>query len=209
MNTTWASLVKKYQLSDSQLNKFKLYLDRLISWNQKFNLTAIVDESEVINYHFNDSLSLSELINLTNLNAIADIGSGAGFPGLPLKILYPHLKLILIEVNGKKVEFLKNLITELQLDDVVVEQLDWRAFLRAGQHKIDLFCARASLQVEELIKLFKPGCSYKNAQLVYWAAKDWQPAPKVHDLVVNNFKYGVGDRQRKLILFESKTFIKG
>lgn len=204
MDTAWAGFVKKNELSESQLNKFKLYLDRLISWNQKFNLTAITEASEIINYHFNDSLSLSGLIDLSGLQTIADVGAGAGFPGLPLKILYPHLKLILIEVNGKKVEFLKNLITELELDDVIVEQLDWRAFLRAGAYKIDLFCARASLQVEELVKLFKPGCRYKNAQLVYWAAKDWLPSAKVNDFVIKNFKYTIGDRQRKLILFEQK-----
>lgn len=204
MDAAWAGLIKKYSLNESQQAKFKIYLEQLVAWNQKFNLTAITDESEIINYHFNDSLSLSRLINLHDLRSIADVGAGAGFPGLALKILYPHLKLNLIEVNGKKVQFLQHLIDLLELADVFVEQIDWRAFLRQGDPLIDLFCARASLQVEELVRIFKPGCVYKNAQLVYWAAKDWQPVGKVGELIAESLDYTVGERQRKLILFKQK-----
>jgi len=204
LDAAWASLIKKYDLNESQQAKFKLYLDQLIAWNQKFNLTAITNEPEIINYHFNDSLSLARLVDLNDVKSMADVGAGAGFPGVPLKIIYPHLKLTLIEVNGKKVQFLNNLINELQLNDVVVEQVDWRAFLRQGEPQVDLFCARASLQVEELIRLFKPGCVYKNAKLVYWAAKDWQPSAKVGELIAKSLDYTVGERQRKLILFQLK-----
>lgn len=200
MDAAWVGFIKKYGLNESGQAKFKLYLDQLIAWNQKFNLTAITDEPEIINYHFNDSLSLGRFVDLHGLKSIADVGAGAGFPGLPLKIAYPHLKLVLIEVNGKKVQFLQNLIKELELTDVFVEQVDWRAFLRQDNFEIDLFCARASLQVEELVRLFKPGCVYKNAQLVYWAAKDWQPSAKVGELIVKSFDYTVGERHRKLIL---------
>ena len=204
MNAAWADLVQKYELSESCVIKLQIYLDWLIAWNNKFNLTAITNESEIINYHFNDSLSVSQLFNINDLQMIADVGAGAGFPGLPLKIVYPHLKLILIEVNGKKVEFLKSLVAELGLINVQIEQLDWRTFLRQGEYKVDLFCARASLQVEELVRIFKPGCVYKEAKLVYWAAKDWQPSAKVRDLISETFNYSVGERKRKLVLLQQK-----
>lgn len=200
LEAAWQNLVKKYNLSLTQLEQFKLYLKELILWNKKFNITAIVDEIEVINYHFKDSLALAQFIDLSNLNTIADVGSGGGFPGLPLKILYPHLKLVLIEVNGKKVEFLQNLTSTLGLSEVIVTQIDWRAFIREHPMAVDLFCARASLQVEELVRIFKPGCAYKNSQLVYWAAQGWEPA-HLAPLVGRVCKYGVGNRERQLIFF--------
>jgi len=202
LNTTWKSLVRKYSLNESQEAQFRLYADLLISWNQKFNLTAITDEAEIVSYHFDDSLKLSQLVDLNTLESIADVGAGAGFPGVPLKIMYPHLKLVLIEVNGKKVEFLNHVTQELGLDQIEVVQLDWRAFIREGQYQVDLFCARASLQVEELVRIFKPGCVYKNAKLVYWAAQNWQADPKFRNLIADKFSYTVGSRNRNLVLFK-------
>ena len=200
LEAAWQNLVKKYNLNLTQLEQFKLYLKELILWNNKFNITAIVDEVEVINYHFKDSLALAQFIDLDNLHTIADVGSGGGFPGLPLKILYPHLKLVLIEVNGKKVEFLQNLAQTLGLSDVIVYQIDWRAFIRECPQEVDLFCARASLQVEELLRIYKPGCAYKNSQLVYWASQNWDGA-NFATLIGKVCKYGVGNRERQLIFF--------
>ena len=204
LDAAWESLVQKYNLSTQQLTQFKLYLDQLVAWNNKFNLTAITDSLEVIAYHFDDSLILSRFLDLKSLNTIADVGSGGGFPGLPLKILYPHLKLVLIEVNGKKVEFLKNLSSSLGLQDVIVEQLDWRAFIREGVYPIDLFCARASLQVDELLRIFKPGCVYKNSKLVYWAAQNWGESSYV-GWILSRYNYTVGNRERKLVLFPAES----
>lgn len=204
MNATWKSLAKKYSLNEQQIAQFKIYLDELVSWNKKFNLTAITDELEVLSYHFDDSLQLSKNIDFNTLNILADVGSGGGFPGLPLKILYPHLKLVLIEVNGKKVEFLKNLSDLLGLQDVVVEQVDWRAFIRQADYPVEIFCARASLQVDELLRIFKPGCAYKDSKLVYWAAQNWQPDNLSISMIDNVYKYTVGARQRKLVMFVNK-----
>jgi 16S rRNA (guanine(527)-N(7))-methyltransferase RsmG len=202
LDAAWESLVKKYNLNAEQIAQFKLYLDQLIIWNTKFNITTITSSLDVLAYHFDDSLALSQFINLKDLHVIADIGSGGGFPGVPLKILYPHLKLVLIEVNGKKIEFLKQLTQNLNLQDVFFEQIDWRAFIREGRYAVDLFCARASLQVDELLRIFKPGCIYKNSKLVYWAAQNWLASSYVN-WILDEHKYVVGDRQRRLILFDS------
>lgn len=199
----WKSFADKYNLTDIQVQKFKEYLELLKIWNKKFNLTAIEDDLGIIKYHFDDSLSLSQFVDCKKLKAIADIGSGAGFPGIPLKIMYPHLKLVLIEVNGKKVRFLQKMAEELELSEVIVEQTDWRTFTRSVSFEIDLFCARASLQMDELHRMFKPSSIYKDSKLVYWAASAWQPSHDEQQLLVGEFDYQVGERHRKLILFEN------
>lgn len=202
LDAAWKKLVHKYNLSQQQLAQFKSYLDLLVSWNHKFNLTAITDHLDIINYHFDDSLSLAKFVELEKISSIADIGAGAGFPGVPLKILYPHLKLVLVETIGKKVEFLKNLSVSLDLQDVVVEQIDWRAFMREANYPVDLFCARASLQVDELVRIFKPGCAYKASQLVYWAAQDWDGSA-YQDLIFKICQYNVGNRKRKFVFLKN------
>ena len=196
-------LAERYHLTTQQIGQFQLYLAQLKAWNQKFNLTAITTDSEIINYHFVDSLALSALLDCSKLAVVADVGSGGGFPGLPLKIMFPDLKLILIEVNGKKVQFLQKLVESLNLTDVTVVQQDWRTFIRGAQYQIDLFCARASLQVEELLRVFKPSSEYQRAQLVYWAAADWQANQQAQVYLVREQAYQVGDRNRKLVLFEN------
>lgn len=198
----WQKLVNCYNLSPDQLNKFKSYLSLLMAWNKKFNLTTINDESEIINYHFDDSLALVKFIDLSKIKAVADIGSGGGFPGLPLKIFAPHLQLILIEVQGKKVEFLKAVVQELGLENVLVEQVDWRTFLRHSDFRIDLFCARASLALPELLRVFKPSSHYQNSTLVYWASTKWWTDFKNQSYAPMRLDYAVGDRNLTLAVFE-------
>ena len=89
------------------MDKFKIYYDFLISENQKYNLTSITDEEEVYIKHFEDSLKTSLAIDFNNINTLCDIGSGAGFPGIPLKITYHHLKLTIIEPTQKRCRFLE------------------------------------------------------------------------------------------------------
>ncbi len=202
MLAAWQNLAKEYQLTTHQIDQFQLYLVKLKLWNQSFNLTAITTDPEIINYHFADSLSLVALVDCNKLSVIADIGSGGGFPGLPLKIMFPHLQLVLIEVNGKKVQFLQKMVADLNLTGVTVVQRDWRTFLRVESRQIDLFCARASLQVEELLRIFKPTSIYQDSQLVYWAAADWQANSGAQKWLAQEHSYQVGDRKRKLILFK-------
>lgn len=95
---------------------FNLYLKELVEWNKKINLTAIDDPEEIKVRHFEDSLSLLQVIDLTD-QRVVDIGAGAGFPGIPLKIIRPKIKLTLIEATRKKVDFLKHLIAVLDLKD--------------------------------------------------------------------------------------------
>lgn len=98
---------------------FDLYLKELIEWNKKFNLTSIVDPEEIKAKHFKDSLSILQAIPLAN-QSVVDVGTGAGLPGIPLKIVCPNIKLTLLEAARKKVGFLKHIVSILSLQDVEI-----------------------------------------------------------------------------------------
>lgn len=195
------AFVSNEQLSSQQADAFKTYLFLLLEWNQKFNLTAITSIEQVIKFHFQDSLALDRFLDFSTVNSIADVGSGAGLPGIPLKIKHPHLRVVLIEVNNKKISFLNMIAQKLQLADVQTVDLDWRTFLRKTEYEIDLFVSRASLAPAELIRVFKPG-PYQNARLVYWASKEWQSSQSEQLLIEKEVSYQVGDRERQFIFFK-------
>lgn len=205
----WNTFVNKYSLSDVQSHQFQRYLELLIIWNDKFNLTAITDKEKIIQYHFDDSLTLSKHLDFFSLQTIVDVGTGAGFPGLALKILFPHMRVILIEVNNKKRSFLNHIIKELALEDVTIYPYDWRTFLRTIHYndihetKIDYFFARASLQPTELMRAFKPSCIYHNTPIIYWASQQWQPEKNEAPFVEKEIVYTLDTVQRKFVFFKN------
>lgn len=197
----WNSLVDKYNLTDQTAQKLKEYLVFLLEENKKINLTAITTIKDAIKFHLDDSLMISLLYDFSSVTTLCDIGTGGGLPGIPLKILYPHINVILIEVIQKKVRFLHKVIERLSLQDVQVSDLDWRTFLRTSNEQIDLFCARASLQPEELVRIFKANCPYKKAKLIYWASGAWKPSPKVATYIKDEKIYMILNRKRKYVFF--------
>lgn len=106
------------QLGDSQVEDFWLYLQELMEWNRTVNLTAVTDPLDIIIKHFVDSLT--PLPYLASSTSLLDVGAGAGFPGVPLKIAAPYLRLCLVDSQRKKVSFLKHIIRALKLRDVTV-----------------------------------------------------------------------------------------
>lgn len=110
------------ELTTQQLDEFKVYFEELVSWNKGVNLTAITDYDGVQIKHFLDSLSLATVVptSLLESGSLVDIGAGAGFPGLPLKITFPNLKLTLVESVGKKTAFLQAMVSRLGLANVTV-----------------------------------------------------------------------------------------
>jgi 16S rRNA (guanine527-N7)-methyltransferase len=156
-------------LTPRQLVQFEEYLHELISANEKINLTSITEPDEIIIKHFLDSLSVAEAcnLNISDLSVI-DIGSGAGFPGIPLKIAFPQIKLTLLEATRKKAEFLKGLLKVLKLPDVSVV---WgRAEDKAKEYceQFDLTLSRAVSKLPALVELCLP---YNKVNSIFIAQK--------------------------------------
>lgn len=107
-------------LSPVQINQFERYGDELTRWNEHTNLTSITGGEAIVVRHFLDSLTLAQVWPDQPPRSLADIGTGAGFPGLPLKIIWPDLRLLLVESVGKKTEFLRHIVDRLQLIDVEI-----------------------------------------------------------------------------------------
>jgi len=199
----WESFIKDAALSDKQAEQFASYLLLLQEWNARMNLTALTDSAHIIHYHFQDSLAALPIIKAGNYKALADVGTGAGFPALPLKICLPDMPMYLIEVNKKKIHFLEMVIQELGLENVTLVAYDWRTFLRKSSFDIDLFCVRASLSMQELMRAFKPSSSYHHAAMIYWAAIAWKPEDEVVQYVKEEVPYSVGNKKRKLVVMKS------
>jgi 16S rRNA (guanine527-N7)-methyltransferase len=146
-------------LTEHQSKQFLSYQQELLDWNTRINLTSITDPEEVLLKHFLDSLSLLMAYDVPKARLL-DIGAGAGFPGLPLKIVRPQWHIVLLEATGKKVSFLQHVIETLQLEDVMaahgrVEELAHKAGYRAS---FDVVTARAVASLSTLLEYAAPFC---------------------------------------------------
>lgn len=104
-------------LDEKQISQFIKYYEILVEWNSFMNLTGITEYEEVVQKHFIDSLAICKAIDLENVSTLIDIGTGAGFPGIPLKIAYPHLKVTLLDSLQKRIKFLNEVILQLELEE--------------------------------------------------------------------------------------------
>lgn len=106
------------KLTEKQKQQFVKFYELLVEWNKVMNLTSITEYEEVNEKHFVDSVSLVKAIDIYSVDTMIDIGTGAGFPGIPLKIVFPHLNVILLDSLNKRIKFLNNAIDELGLTDI-------------------------------------------------------------------------------------------
>lgn len=146
------------QLSASQLTCLETYEQELLDWNSRFNLTAIDDPEKIRVKHFLDSLTCLEVMRETPMDRVIDVGTGAGFPGLPLKIVHPSMQLTLVESVKKKVEFCQHIVKTLELDDVEVvhKRAEHVGQMTAHREQYDWAVARAVAVLPVLAEFLLP-----------------------------------------------------
>ena len=139
-------------LSEHQLNQLDKYYNMLVEYNKNVNLTTITEYNQVLLKHFYDSLTLTKAIELTN-QKICDIGTGAGFPGIVLKIAYPNLEITLVESLTKRCVFLNEVIKELGLEDIKVVNQRAEEFSHNNIEYFDIITSRAVAKLNILLEL--------------------------------------------------------
>lgn len=133
--------------TEEQLQKLEKFYNLLVEWNEKINLTRITTKEDVYLKHFYDSLTITKEIDLSKVNTLCDVGTGAGFPGIVLKIMYPNLKVTLIDSLQKRVNYLNTIINDLDLDNI--EAIHTRGEDYQGQ--FDVVTSRAVANIEKLV----------------------------------------------------------
>lgn len=143
-------------LTDKQLEDLDKYYHLLIEWNEKINLTRIIEEKDVYLKHFYDSLTLVRVINLNQNIKLCDIGTGAGFPGLVLKIVFPNLKVTLVDSLLKRIKFLNIVISELNLSDIETVHSRAEDYVKFHKEEYDIVTSRAVSRLNNLLEYSIP-----------------------------------------------------
>ncbi len=142
-------------VTNKELDMLEIYLNFLKEYNSHTNITRIVEENEVYLKHFYDSLTITKAIDLDEIDTLLDVGSGAGFPGMVLKIFYPHLQVTLLDSNNKKTKFLTELKSKLNLDvEVINERVE--DYAKNNLNKFTLVTSRAVANLRVLSEISLP-----------------------------------------------------
>lgn len=143
-------------ITEEELKKLEKYYDLLIEWNNRINLTSIVDKKEVFLKHFYDSLTIFKVIDLNKEIKLLDVGTGAGFPGIVLKIFFPNLKVTLLDSLNKRIKFLNHVINELKLENVVAIHDRAEIYAKSHLEEFDIVVSRAVAKLNILSELCLP-----------------------------------------------------
>ena len=144
------------EVTDEKLTQLDKYYKLLIEYNKIMNLTRITKEKEVYLKHFYDSLTILKIINLNEINSLCDIGTGAGFPGIVLKIFYPELEVTLVDSLNKRILFLNKVIEELSLEKITAVHSRMEEYAVNNKEKFDVVTARAVAQMNFLLEIAVP-----------------------------------------------------
>lgn len=206
---------KNIELSQRQMDQFDRYLHLLVEWNEKMNLTAITETREVYLKHFYDSISLAFFEDFAMNKTICDVGAGAGFPSIPLKIVFPTLKVTIVDSLNKRITFLTALVKELQLEDVSLYHDRAETF---GQRKefrgvFDYVTARAVARLNVLSELCLPLVKKDGYFLALKAAKSEEEITEAKPAIAIlggkfqeelSFKLPVTQDERHIIVIQKK-----
>lgn len=146
------------KLDEHQYNSFVLYMNMIKEWNQKINLTAIIEDSEIFKKHFIDSIKIFKFDFLKNCNSIIDIGTGGGFPGIPMKIMRPDANIVLLDSLNKRINFLNEVISTLKLQNIKAIHGRAEDYAREKEYreKFDAVVSRAVANMATLSELCLP-----------------------------------------------------
>lgn len=197
-------------LSENQLRQFSLYGDLLVAWNEKINLTSITDPEEIMVKHFLDSLTLSQFVQG---DKVADLGTGAGFPGVPLKIFFVHKSFTLVDSLAKRLDFLQEVILKLGLEQINTVHARAEDFGRDPQYRClyDTVVSRAVARLPVLLEYAIPVLRLGG---VFLASKGSQAEDEVRESEkalailgaqirdVKEFNLGYGAEYRSIIIIE-------
>lgn len=142
--------------TEEQLNQLNKYYELIVEYNKVMNLTGITEKEQVYLKHFYDSLTIAKVIDLNKEETVCDIGTGAGFPGIVLKILFPNLKVTLIDSLNKRIEFLKIVIKELNLNNIEAIHARAEEYAKDNIEKFDVVTSRAVAPLNILLELSIP-----------------------------------------------------
>lgn len=140
-------------ITDKQLEQLNKYYKALVEWNKKINLTSITEEKDVYLKHFYDSLTLFKEYDLTKDVSLCDVGTGAGFPGIVLKIVFPNLKITLVDSLQKRLKFLDYVIKLLDLKDVELVHERMEDYSKQNEEKFDIITSRAVAKTKILVEI--------------------------------------------------------
>lgn len=146
------------EVTDQMKQQFDKYYELLVEWNKVMNLTGITEYDEVNSKHFIDSISIVKAMDVNSVESVIDIGTGAGFPGIPLKIVFPHLKVTLLDSLNKRIKFLNTVIDELGLGDICTIHGRAEDFAKKVEYreKYDLCVSRAVANLSTLSEYCLP-----------------------------------------------------
>lgn len=211
--------IKNYlnlEISDEQLSLFEIYYEFLIEYNQITNLTRITDRKEVFYKHFYDSLTLVKSIDMKKVLNLCDMGAGAGFPSVPLKILFPDLKITIIDSLGKRITFLKMLLKKLEITDVTIVYDRIENYARSNLENFDIVTARALGKLPLILELGLPMTkingyfvAYKSSQYIEEVNQSKEAlyilGGKILKIVDIKLPQSYGDRSHIVIKKDKKT----
>lgn len=194
------------EITDKKLEQLEKYYELLIEYNKVMNLTGITEKEEVYLKHFYDSLTISKIIDLNKENSLCDLGSGAGFPGIVIKIFYPNLNIVLVDSLNKRINFLNIVIKELGLENITAIHSRIEEYAVQNKEKFDVVTARAvaplNILLELGINLVKIGKSFIAMKGNIENELDYSKAIKKLDCSLGNivkFKLPIEESNRSLI----------
>ena len=198
------------ELDNDKLDKLDKFYNLLIEWNEKINLTTITNEEDVYLKHFYDSLTLTKGVDLTKDLSLCDVGTGAGFPGIVLKICFPNLKITLIDSLQKRVIYLNEIIKELNLQDIEAFHYRMEEYSKLNEEKFDIITARAVSNTKVLCEISVKALKV-NGQIILMKANIDEELSNIDNMLrelslsipeVIKFKLPKEDSNRSLIIFK-------